>query len=74
MKTLIIASSFAFAGFLSYGWINQNHSPQAVKTIYSTALQDTIPKKKDSLRNKKMGGDSLNKRDTSWPKRDSSGT
>lgn len=73
MKTLIFSVSFVFAGFLSYGWLNtSNHSPNAGKSIFSSSLTDTIPKSRDSM-NKKYGRDSLNKRDTSWPKRDSSG-
>jgi len=73
MKTLIFAVSFVFAGFLSYGWLTPgNHSPNAGKSLLSTSVTDTIPKSKDSL-NKKYGKDSLNKRDTSWPKLDSSG-
>ena len=85
MKTLMFVSGFAFVGFLSYGWVNSTHNNPVENQIYSASMRDTVPKSKDSLRYKndtlgykkdslgfkKWGKDSLNRRDTSWPKRDS---
>jgi hypothetical protein len=74
MKTLIIASSFVFAGFMSYGWMNSgNQGLNAGNHVYSSSQTDTVPRSKDSMntKNKKWGNDSLHRRDTSWPKKDS---
>jgi len=68
MKTLFLATSLAFAGFLAYGLGNHDSINQSgSKQIYSSVLQDTVPKSKDSLRKKRSGtgSDSLNRRDTS---------
>ena len=74
MKTLIFATSFAFAGLLSYGWINNTDQKSASHNqIYKIASQDTIPRSGDSMRSKRTGRDSMNRKDTSWPRRDSSG-
>ena len=84
MKTLMFITGFAIVGFLSYGWVNSTHSNLVENQIYSTSYVDTIPKSKDSLRYKsdslginkdslrikKMGKDSLSRKDTSPLKRD----
>lgn len=73
MRALIFAVSFICVGFLSYGWIDTgNYHTSQGKCTLSSSLTDTIPKSRDSM-NKKYGRDSLHKKDTSWPRRDSSG-
>ncbi|MEJ0101706.1 MAG: hypothetical protein WDO19_03700 [Bacteroidota bacterium] len=74
MKQLFFAGGFAITAIVSYSWINAGPVPaNEGTTISSQSFTDTTPKRKDTMRKKKHPGkDSLNRKDTTWPKSDTS--